>query len=765
VSLPPPSPSSLAPPNPTGTTPAGPAGGPVKSPELAASDTSFFSLGNALRLLLKHAFWVLVFSIAGPAIAAVYVNRQVKVYEATATIVYDFSQPNTLGRHVDVFDPYSDYFNKQELMETEFRIITSMRVARQVVVDTGLDVDRVYLAAAFPGVPPESIKPEAIANSIRGRTKVESVRGTHLAKISFEDGDPARAQRLVTSIIEAYVRISNEDAVGTTGTALEWLNNQTVKLQRELEDSELALHEFKFNRNLLSVSMTDQNNLLRDEITAVHAAVTAANIKRAQLLSRANALSKVTRANPDDLPAQELLSDGALVTLRTNYQTARTELTVLRSTGKMDNHPDVQIAQARLDDALGAFLHQVRNIQAAALREAAVASAEAGSLQGLLESARNRALDLNLQEIHYNRLHRAAVTNEKLYSNVLERMKEVDISRMINVKNIKMLDAPQLPGAPIRPKVPSTIGVGAAAGLLVGLLIAVVRELADRTIKTPFDIETKLGLTSLGLLPETATHQGKSGPKRRRGALVNPEGPAELLVADNPTSSMAEAARSIRSNIMFMSPDKPPRMILVTSAGVGEGKTTTATTLATTFAQAGARVLLVDLDLRRPRLHRIFNTGPHGVTSVLLGEETLAEAIRPSPVPNVSILAAGRVPPNPAELLMSEKLADMLMQLRGMFDRIIIDSPPVNPITDAVILSTRVDGTVFVVRSFKTTLEQVRHAVRSLADVKAHVLGVILNAVDLGKLEYKYSYYYRYYGGYTQDKPDGKPDDKPEVAA
>jgi capsular exopolysaccharide synthesis family protein len=190
-------------------------------------------------------------------------------------------------------------------------------------------------------------------------------------------------------------------------------------------------------------------------------------------------------------------------------------------------------------------------------------------------------------------------------------------------------------------------------------------------------------------------------------------------------------------------------MLLVTSASASEGKTTTAATLAITFAQTNARTLIVDLDLRRPRLHKIFDIGlEHGITSVMLGEETLDEAIQPTSVPNLSVLPAGRIPPNPAELLMSDRLMDLLGQLRDRFDRIVIDSPPTNPVTDAVILSTKVDGTIFVVRSYVTTIDHVRHSLRSFRSVQGKLLGVILNVVDLRRLEYKYSYNYRYYSGY-----------------
>ncbi|MCU0659428.1 MAG: polysaccharide biosynthesis tyrosine autokinase, partial [Polyangiaceae bacterium] len=714
--------------------------------------SSSISLDVLLRLALRHGFWILLCMLIGPALASLWVNRQTRWYQAEATLVFDWSQPAALGRRVDMFDPYSEYFNKQELMETEFHILLSQRVLKQVVADAGLDLDKKFLQVSFPGGQPGQIKPEQIADLLRSRLKVAGVKGTSLARVTFEDTDPAQAQRLVTTIIETYIRVSNEDMVGTTGTALEWLRDRVQKLHLDLEGSETELHRFKKDRNLLSISLNDQNNLLRSEIESVQNAATQANIRRAQHVSRAGALAKITRANPDELPASELMADPMLSQLRSEFMKARAELAQLTTAGKLENHPEVQQAQVALNNSLDAFIRQVRNIQASALREAAVVTAEAAALQGLLNDAKKRALDLNMEEIKYNQLQRATSTNEKLYTSMLERMKEVDLSRMISTKNIKLLDAPRLPVVPVRPVVGNILAIGAGLGFFVGLLIAVLRELADRTIRTPVDLEQKLGLSCLGLLPAFLNNPPEaSGKKRRTRVNSDIADKPELLVARDPTSLIAEAARSIRSNITFMSPDRPPRMLLVTSASAGEGKTTTATTLAVTFAQTNARTLIVDLDLRRPRLHKVFDVGPeHGITSVMLGEETLDEAIQTTSVPNLSVLPAGRIPPNPAELLMSDRLMELFAQLRDRFDRIIIDSPPTNPVTDSVILSTKVDGAIFVVRSYSTTIDQVRHSIRSLRSVQGKLLGVILNVVDLKRLEYKYSYNYRYYSGYGE---------------
>jgi capsular exopolysaccharide synthesis family protein len=216
---------------------------------------------------------------------------------------------------------------------------------------------------------------------------------------------------------------------------------------------------------------------------------------------------------------------------------------------------------------------------------------------------------------------------------------------------------------------------------------------------------------------------------------------------------VAEAARTVRTSLLFMSPDKPFHTLLITSAGPSEGKTTVACYIATAMAQANKRVLLIDCDLRRPRLHRVFGGGGQdlgpGLTTTLL-EDGAGDPVVPTVVPNLSVVPAGPIPPNPSELLHSEKFKQFLAKMAGRFDHVIIDSPPVVAVTDASILSTLVDGTVLVVRAHKTRKDYAKHGYRLLADVRGRVAGVLLNAVNFGADEYKYAYqYYRradYYG-------------------
>jgi capsular exopolysaccharide synthesis family protein len=271
-----------------------------------------------------------------------------------------------------------------------------------------------------------------------------------------------------------------------------------------------------------------------------------------------------------------------------------------------------------------------------------------------------------------------------------------------------------------------------------------LRQKLDSSVKTPGDVEQLLGATFLGLLP--AIDKGDDRPSRRsRKRQEQLPGACELVVHERPMSGMAEAARSVRTNLMFMNPDRPYKRILVTSGAPAEGKTTVACSIAIAFAQGGQRVCIIDCDLRRPRLHRIFGrAGDSGITSVLMNEATIEDVAQPTVVPNLWSIPAGPLPPNPADLLHSARFKRLLEELSERFDRVIIDSPPIVAVTDSAIVSTLVDGTVFVVRGFQTPRNLAAQGLRSLRDVDANIIGVVLNAVNLNSNEYNYYYYYYY---------------------
>jgi polysaccharide biosynthesis transport protein len=710
------------------------------------------------QLVRKHWSIALTIAIAVSLAVTFRTLREPKIYEATATVMFDPNPPRPLGQRVEtVVDMGAGtIWDNHEYYETQYKIIQSMRVSLAVVSDLGLQHDGGFIANTSPGKPAPvlEVSEEDAAQILRARVKVEPIRDSRLAMIKLEDADPQRAQRVLAALVDKYVEQNLEDALTSTNQATEWLRGRLDGLKSELETSEMALHEYKEDKNILSVSMDDQSNMLREEMKQLNDALTSVRTRREEVAARRGELAKIKAEDPKDLPASELLQNDLLKQLRAGYVDAVRDRDALLGLGKGKNHPEVQSADSKVAAVKTALLSEVRNIQKALDGDLAVLKRQEAGLAGLFQRAQKQALDLNLLEIEYNRLRRSKENNEKLYSIVLERTKESELAKMLRVNNVRVVDRPLLPRGQIRPNVPKSVSVGVLVGLVLGIGAALTRGLLDRSIKTPDDLERDLGVAFLGLLPEIGKGTELAPYHRKRRRPQTPvTGTPELVVHEQPSSGIAEAARTIRTNLLFMAPDKPYKTLLVTSAGPAEGKTTVASCIAIAMAQAGQRVVLMDCDLRRPRIHRVFGKGSDiGVTTALVDLD-IDRVIMDTGVPDLSVIPAGPIPPNPAELLHSERFKKLLAKVSERFDRVIIDSPPVVPVTDAAILSTLVDGTVLVVRAFKTSQELARHALRALADIGANKAGAVLNAVNLSRHEYKYSHYYHYRkdGYYAQD--------------
>jgi polysaccharide biosynthesis transport protein len=724
----------------------------------------------------KHWFTVLATLAAVTLIVTFYTVSQKKIYLATSTLQFDPNPPKPLGKNVDAVVEMGSgsFLSNREYFETQYKVIQSMRVATDVVRELGLNRDAAFLANAAAGdtPPAKEVDLEEAADLLIERLKVEPVKESRLAAVSLEDADPERAQRILSKIVDTYMEENLDDALASTSSAVEWLTGQLEKLNKDLESSEMALHEYKMKQNILSVAFDDQSNMLREELRQINEALTGVRTKRENIAARREELAQVPSDDPGSLPATELLQSPLLQILRQRFEEAMNERKALLGSGKGEKHPDVVAATARATATREALLSEVRNIQGALARDLSSIKREERGLSGLYDGTKKQAFELNLMAIEYDRLLRTKTNTEKLYTTILERTKETELSRMLRVNNIRIVDRPfARRKKPVRPRVLVNIGSGVLVGLLLGLAAATMRTLLDRTVKTPADMEA-LGVTFLGLLPIIDRDSGSSpgGGKRRRSGKGAPAIDRELVVHRQPMSGFAEAARSIRTNIMFTAPDHPYRTLLVTSAGPAEGKTTVACCLAIAMAQAGQRVALVDCDLRRPRIHRIFKKGSAvGVTTALMQQSPEAEdeVFLPTEIDNLTIVPAGPLPPNPAELLHSEGFKRLLASIAGRFDRVVIDSPPIVPVTDAAVLSTLTDGTVLVVRAFSTNKEVVTQAVRALTDVGAKTAGVVLNAVNLEKSEYRYYRYYRRGGYYSSDlqapaAPSGR---QPEEAA
>jgi capsular exopolysaccharide synthesis family protein len=553
-----------------------------------------------------------------------------------------------------------------------------------------------------------------------------------------------------------------------TGDTVVWLSGQLDHYKQELEQTETSLHEFKRNNDLPSSTLDDLSKMIRLEMQDYDSALTRTRMRRQELSARHSELGKISAESPDQVPASELLTNTFLSSLRAQFQTATRERAELIAEGKGENHPGVKAADQKVALAREHLLNEIRNIQGAVARDLSIIERQEGGEASLYEGARKKAVDLNLKELEFHRLDRIRAQNEKLYAVLLEQLKEADLRRMMNTNNIRLVDSAAEPKDPISPRIAVNVAITLLVSLVLGLGLAILREQLDNTVKTPEDVEEKLGVTFLGLLPEFGENEPDTAksPEKRRRRITRKLAP-ELVVHEDQSSGIAEAARALRTNLMFMNPDRPYRRILVTSAGPAEGKTTVAVSIAISLAQGGQRVCIIDCDLRRPRLHRIFDrAGDVGVMNAILGEATSDEVAKPTIVPNLWSIPCGPIPPSSADVISSERFRRLLDEVSAKFDRVVLDSPPVVAVTDSAIASTLVDGVIFVVRSFKTSAGACRSALRTLRDIDAPIAGAVLNAVNLNRQEYSYYHYYYYKrDGYAPLPNANSPPSEGEVGA
>ncbi len=712
-----------------------------------------------LRDLLDHKWVILLVAALVFASVTFWTLSQPKVYEATVSLEYDPRPPKPLGRAMeDVVSPaVGSYWESLEWYATQNQILASRALAERVVKKLGLHHD-----PAFMGVPEEKRKDwegasvEAAAERLRSKVSVEQIEGTRLVRVKVQDAEPPRAQLLANTLAEAYVEKNVEDRLASTASALRWLSTQLDDFRKKLSESELALHSFKKENKVLSVGLEDKQNLIARDIERYSEELARAKARRIQLGARLAELRQALNEDPMQVHASLVLENPRVRELRAEIQGKEEELAgLLVRYG--ESHPLVLSLQRRLERARTQLQEEIEGIVQSVERDVAEASRTIASLESELKSLREAGLRLNLLEIEYNRLTRERENNEKIYQIVLSRTTETDMARALPVANVRILDRAVQPVAPVKPRVLLNLAAGAFGGVFLGLGLALIFSRMDRRLKEVRDVE-RLGVPLLGMIPtlgEEAEARGRA-KAAQKGSLAKPSGYQErdLIVYLHPKSVAAEAIRSIRTNLVFMSVEQPLRTLLVTSPSPQEGKTTMAVNLAIAMAQSGKRVVVVDTDLRRPRIHHVFDaSNDRGVSTVLVGEADLEQTIQSTDVGGLYIVPSGPVPPNPSELLHSGGFREFIDALLERFDIVVFDSPPINLVTDAAVIAAQVDGVVTIAYAQRTTRDALRMAVRRVREVGARFFGVVFNGVDKrsGRYGYTQGGYYRY-GYYSSEE-------------
>ena len=702
------------------------------------------------RTIRKRWPFVLLSIIIATVIAFVYTYRQPKIYEATCQVIIEPQAPQVLPGAKDVVElGTGSFWSNKEFYETQYRIIQSSQVGQRAAEKLGLQYDPDYVGIAGP-----NRDLLAIGRALGGQLAVKPLKDSRLATITVSDRKPQRAALLANTVADTYIEYNLDYKLEGARTAMAWLAEQESDLKRELEEAELKLYRFKKDRNLLAVSLDDKQSMLSANLASVNGKLTELRIRIIELDSKRKMIERARNNIAEEETLPEIREKDTIHSLRESFIGFSKESADLSSRYGPE-HPKVKALTSQMAAIRKVYEQEIDGVLATFEKGYQALVDNERSLRSLMESQKKEAIELSKIEVEYKPLQRAAEQNGKMYGLIASRQKEIDITGPMKANNVRVLERAIVPGAPVRPKPIQNLLLGLLIGLATGIALAFAIEALDNTLKTQADVEQFLSVPVLGLVPIIGGAPGAEAASS--GDIVRER---DLGVFLDPKSVAAECCRSIRTNILFMSPDRPTRTMVVTSPSPQEGKTTTAINLGVTMAEAGGRVLIIDTDMRRPRLHRSFGVpNQTGISTVIVAKTSLEEAIKRTDVPNLDVLTCGPVPPNPSELLHTERFGAVLADCAKLYDRIILESPPTSAVTDPAVLGNLADGVVLVIKAGETTRESATHARRQLTAAKARLLGVVVNAIDFSNPAYGYDYYYRNYYRYGYTYGNG-PDQK-----
>lgn len=714
------------------------------------------NLLDYFRVVRKHQWMILTFLLLVVTIVTIASFKMKPVYVASARVEVDPENENPLSFQDN--NTYQDYVDLDNYIDTQTKIIQSQTLAMDTI--RSLDLPRY---PEFGGDPKGLVdagpnqKEPPILGDFLNRLTVNRVPESRLIEVQFAAQDPQLAARIVNAHLENYKEHNFKSRYDATTQASIFLSSELEELRIKMEKSDAA--EVAYEREN-QIWMVDANqNTTTQKLQTLSNSLTAAQTDLAQKeatyeLAHSDASGSLTavQVNPE---VQDLIKNKAQL----DAQYAET----LAQFGP--NWPKVQVLKAQ-DDALTS---QLRDAKAEAVRQIDNQYHESEAREALLQRDLNRQelLTDNMAQklVEYNMLKHDAESNKELYDGLLQKLKEAGISAGLRTSNIRVVDPALVPPFPARPQKTRNIVLAFLVGLVGGVGLAFLREYLDNTVKSPDDIQHLTGLPCLAVVP---SFSGKNGNRslarisKQAGFGGDGDARVELISLQQPKSLVSEAFRALRTSLLLSQPEHAPQVILVTSSLPREGKTTSAANLAITLAQLGDRTVLIDSDLRKPGIRRALNLpNGHGrdigLSSYLAGVAPLHDIIVPHPtVPNLDAIPTGPIPPNPADLLSSHRMAEAIEDLRQHYKFVVIDSPPIMAATDAVILSALTDGVVLVVWSNETPKEAFSRTRDLLAAVKGRLLGVVLNAVDSGAPDYYYSYrYYPYSYGYGEEDESG----------
>jgi len=717
-------------------------------------------LKDYIRVIQKRRFLLVTFFSVVFGLVVIGTFTATPRYQATTKLYIERIEPYSLIKEIRfaTYDP--------EFYGTQYQLIKSKRVAMSVV--RMLSPDRMFQAyfgrrvrggsllasplgwakglftAAVGGASQDESGETGggdgewandIAEIIAAGIIVKPVKDSKMVDISYQSESAELASLVANTVAKAYIEATLEMKMSSSQYTMGWMTRKAEEEKAKLDGSERALQAYMQENDI--VTLEDRLTIVPEKLSELSTNLTRAETKRKE----AETLYEKVRSLPRSLKGAESLpaisSDPLVRSIREQILTAEKDVSELSKTyGR--KHPlmikaegDLRVLNEKLRQEFLLVIGSVKN-------EYELALSNENNLRKLLADTKREALNLSEKFIQYGILKREVETNRQVYDSLITKMKEQSLTEELQTVNVWIVEEAETPEGPSKPKKALNIILGIMVGLFGGVGFAFFAEYLDNTVKSPEDAEEKLGVPVLGTVSLL-----------RKASRTDSGQGIEKIVVQEPKSSFAESYKALRTAITLSSAESPPKSILITSSSPGEGKTTTAANLALASAQLYRRVLLVDADMRKPGIHKIFGiSNRHGLSTFLAGDAS--KIIHRNPESNLDIIPAGPVPPNPSELLGARRFKKLVAELAERYDMIVFDSPPALTVTDSLVLSKQVEGTVIVVRAGKTTYELVQNGLKLLkgrraSDLGSNVLGILINALRVTKGDYYYKYYSYYY--------------------
>ena len=737
-----------------------------------SSSDSWWHPTDYLRIVYKRR-WV-----ALPAFLLVFVSgaldtiRAVPIYEARTQLLIERDTRRQTSIDSIVNDRSSGYYDDGFYL-TQYNVLKSRSLASRAVealekqgkpervppppgmsfsLGSLIGYARYHVSNLFSG-PPPAVAADAEGNGEAGAEEtrepngyspkagrflasltVVPVRNSSLVNLVFRSPDPDYAARAVNELANQYRARNLESRVLDTKEANDFLSKQLEEQRLKVEQSEAAALKYKEQHNATSVD--DRQNIVVQRLTELNAQVTRAKIERLDKEALYNQLLEA-RNNGGRIDALPMVMANEYI------QKLKLDITTLEERRNQmaaqygPNWPAMKEVSSSLAVAQQRLATEVDGVINAARTDYLAAKGKEDSMVAALNAQKGESMGLDRKAVEYAALEREAKADRQLYENLMQRTKETGVTGQYRDSNIQIIDAAEVPGGPVLPNVPRDLMVSMLTGLVLAFGLVFAFEYFDSRIKSPDEIKTHLNIPFLGLVPSVPVKDGEQ----------------MLLGASEVPPAFAESMKAIRTGVVFSSAEEGSRSIVITSTAPHEGKTVVSSNLAAALAQTDQKVLIIDADMRRPRIHEVFGwLQDPGLSNVLVGTSTLADSVRKSTVPNLSVLPAGHIPPNPAELLGAPRFRELLRELGRQYDWIIIDAPPVMAVTDAALVGNIATGVVFVVGAEMTSRRHAAIAIEQLAAAQSRFIGAVLNRANVQRHGYYYSTYYRkdYVRAYTR---------------